>query len=311
MIREWVVQREPGLAMQRQPIPQTNYLEPDNVGGNDISELVASLRKLDLSDDHMSRVTSLLRSARSIEAIDQQHEPADPVPVTTLNTVTIFLAEEQEIFKTALLSCLADRPGLTIVGSSDDVSSESLVSAGLTLRPQVMFLGVKVLNPAIVETLELIREACPQMALVVLFSFSTDHAIKSLREFSMDTSVGRAYLPKHTIDSREQLAQIVHSVAQGRMIIDPSIMGRLFKSEQPLGQQLKDLSPKAMEVLHWLAKGYRNDIIAQRLSRDTKTIERHINNIYSTFEDDNQNDMHPRVRAALIYLKAAGRIVPD
>ncbi len=70
------------------------------------------------------------------------------------------------------------------------------------------------------------------------------------------------------------------------------------------------LSPKEMEVLGWLAKGYRNDTIAGLLSRDVKTVERHINNIYSKLQNDKSEGpdatMHPRVRAALMYLKAVG-----
>jgi DNA-binding NarL/FixJ family response regulator len=174
-----------------------------------------------------------------------------------------------------------------------------------------MCIGVKELRPATVETLVSVNEACPRMAMVLLFSVGNDQAMKSLREFSRAMSVGRAYLPKHTIDTTDQLEQVVHSVAQGMMIIDPSIMERLLKTQDSLGWQLKDLSPKALEVLHWLAKGYKNESIAQQLSRDTKTIERHINNIYSHFEDDEQQGMHPRVRAALLYLRAVGQITAD
>ena len=73
---------------------------------------------------------------------------------------------------------------------------------------------------------------------------------------------------------------------------------------------VQELSPKEMEVLGWLAKGYRNDTIAGLLSRDVKAVERHINNIYSKLQNNTPDNpdatMHPRVRAALMYLKAVG-----
>ena len=51
-------------------------------------------------------------------------------------------------------------------------------------------------------------------------------------------------------------------------------------------------------LLGWLAKGYRYDSVAGLLSRDVKTVERHINNIYSKLQNnkpDNPDDtMHPR-----------------
>ena len=67
-----------------------------------------------------------------------------------------------------------------------------------------------------------------------------------------------------------------------------------------------------MKVLGWLAKGYRNDTIAGLLSRDVKTVERHINNIYSKLQNNKPDNpdatMHPRVSAALMYLKSVGRL---
>ena len=68
-------------------------------------------------------------------------------------------------------------------------------------------------------------------------------------------------------------------------------------------------------MLGWLSRGYRNDTIAGLLSRDVKTIERHINNIYSKLSNDLLEDpvqsMHPRVRAVLMYLKATGLLSAD
>ena len=194
------------------------------------------------------------------------------------------------------------------MGSAQGVCSESLVSAALQLRPQVIVLGVKGLQPDTVETLERLHEACPDIALVLLFSFYSQPGIKCLREFSVEASVGRAYLPKHTIDTMDQLEQTVHLVAEGRVIIDPSVMEGLFKSEGSMGRSFKGLTPKGLEVLKWLAKGYRNEAIADTLSRDTKTVERHINNIYSALDTDSSDGMHPRVNAALMYLKAVGAI---
>ena len=75
-----------------------------------------------------------------------------------------------------------------------------------------------------------------------------------------------------------------------------------------MGRSFDGLTPKGLEVLKWLAKGYRNEAIADTLSRDTKTVERHINNIYSVLDTDSSDGMHPRVHAALMYLKAVGAI---
>ncbi len=62
-----------------------------------------------------------------------------------------------------------------------------------------------------------------------------------------------------------------------------------------------------MEVLSLMAKGYLNDTIADLLSRDVMTIERHINNIYSKLGLASGAN-HPRVHATTLYLKATEQI---
>ena len=202
-------------------------------------------------------------------------------------------------------SLLDHQPDISLAEITSDISSERLEEAAWTLNPDVMFLGVKTLKVTTVQTLELIREACPDMGLVLVFAFFDGQSIEALKKFSRNSSVGCAYLLKHTIDKGEQLTQVIRAVAEGRVVIDRIVMEQLISSGDSSIGPLRDLSPKALEILSLLAKGYRNDTIAEMLSRDVKTVERHINNIYSSLEDA-ADSMHPRVQAVLMDLKTKG-----
>ena len=237
-------------------------------------------------------------------------EPVRKSAVPGQKTVTIFLAEEQQILKDAYLSFFNGHQEIEVLGSSDDTSAESLVAAAKAFKPQAMLLGVKNVQKETVEKLDMLRQACPGVGVVLLFAFYDVQGIKALREFSKDTSSGCAYLLKHTVDTVEQLTQVIFSVVEGRIIIDPMVMEGLIKTGDANNNFLRELSPRELEVLSWMAKGYRNDTIADVLSRDVKTIERHINNIYSKLsserQDSQEESRHPRVQAALTYLKATG-----
>ena len=178
------------------------------------------------------------------------------------------------------------------------------------LEPNVVLVGVKTVQPSTVRTLQLLRDSCPQIAIVLLFYSHDADGIRALRDFSKDTSGGCAYLLKHTVDTVDQLTQVVRLVAEGRIIVDPTVMEGLHRTGDPRSSFLSGLSPKELEVLSWISKGYRNDTIADVLSRDVKTVERHINNIYSKLHNDkfeeDDGSQHPRVRAALAYLRATG-----
>ena len=295
----------------QQQLPQMPGRESYRGFENNNNGLIDYISTLGLGDDHISNINCLLLAAQNREVTELEHHPAYSTVRKEETTVSLFFAEEQEILRTTFLASLNDRPRLTLVGSSERISAESLILAALELRPQVLVLGVKGLQPATVEMLDMLREACPGIGLVLLFSFSSQQGMKCLREYSRETSVSCAYLPKHSIDTMEQLEQIVHWVAEGRVIIDPSIMEGLFRTEEATDEPLKGLTPKALEVLKWLAKGYRNEAIAETLSRDTKTVERHINNIYNTLDTHYSEGMHPRVHATLMYLKAVGMIAAE
>ncbi len=151
-----------------------------------------------------------------------------------------------------------------------------------------------------------VKEACPGgVGLVLLFASYDAKGMRVLREFSKEGSGGRAYLLKHNLDTPEQLAQVVFSVAEGRVIVDPVIMGELIDDTGRAGSLLFDLSRKELEVLSWMARGYGDHAIASVLCRDLKTVERQVADIYGKLGVDSAcGDC--RVSAALSYLKATG-----
>lgn len=270
------------------------------------------LKDLGIGEAQAKKLMSLLGSQRfredpdDIEELAPQHRREAPMA----KPLTLYMAEEQQILRSAYEAFFAEHSGIQVVGSSNDTSSESLIGAGMNLNPRIMLIGVKTLQPATVEVLDSVHERCPDSALILLSSFYEVPGIKSLREFLRGSSFGFAYLLKHTVDSVEQLTQVVHSVAEGRVTLDPTIMEGIINAGESHSAFLKELSPREIEVLGWMAKGYRNDTIAAVLGREPKTVERHINSIYSKL-DSILDSRHPRVYAVLLYLKAAGLTPPD
>lgn len=73
---------------------------------------------------------------------------------------------------------------------------------------------------------------------------------------------------------------------------------------------LTDLSPRELEVLGWMAEGYRNADIARELHLESSTVERHINNIYSKVRHLIE-DKHPRVWVVVLYLREQAKMEGD
>lgn len=219
----------------------------------------------------------------------------------------LYIAEEQQLLREAYQTFFIARPDMDVVGVTGDTSGDSLSKAAVTKKPDVMLLGIKILQPATVEKLEMIRESNRDVAIVLLSAYYDVKGITALRMFSRGAGTGCAYLMKHTIDTVQQLTQVVRSVAEGRVILDPTVMDGLIATGDAKATFLKDLTTRELEVLGWMAKGYRNATIAEVIFVDPKTVERHINNIYSKLGNCPES-MHPRVHAIMLYMRATGQL---
>ena len=221
------------------------------------------------------------------------------------NKVRLLIAEEQEILREAYQSFFSNHPSIEAINSSGDTDGEVLVGKARALSPDVILLGIGVLQPTQVEVLEMLGENCPEVAIVLLSASYDINSFNALRQLSRGASVGRAYLLKHTIDTVDQLTRVICSVAEGRIILDPAMMEGLIISAEPKAGFLKELTPRELEVLSWMAKGYRNHTIAEVLYLEPKTVERHINSIYSKLGDYPESK-HARVHAIMLYLRGMG-----
>ena len=157
-------------------------------------------------------------------------EHADAAASTRLR---LYIAEEQQILREAYQSFFLPHPGIEVVGTSGDTSPDALIGAAAALKPRVMLLGFKILKADTVARLDRVREANPDVGIVMLSASYDVKGIKGLREFSRGTSVGCAYLLKHAIDTVDQLTQVVMSVSEGRIILDPTVMDGLITSTDP------------------------------------------------------------------------------
>lgn len=172
-------------------------------------------------------------------------------------------------------------------------------------------MGVKVLQVNFVDRLETLRKKFPHAGIVLLSGYYDLRGIKRLRAFAKEASSGYAYLFKHSVDTMEQLAQVIRAVAQGLIILDPQIMWGVIESGGSKSVAfLMELTQRELEVLNWMAKGYQDRVIAKILCLEPRMLERHIYSIYGKLGPASRSK-HPRVNAIMLYLKATGQLPSD
>jgi len=216
--------------------------------------------------------------------------------------------EEQEIYTELYKSVFSARQSIRLLGISNSLHDIRLNREISRLSPSVLLLSAKRLDAAAIKELEQIRTEQPKLALVLLLVYYNTSDIEMLRKVAITGSGGMALFLKQSLDLVEQLHNIIIAAHQGQVILDPKLTTLLLmgKPEYPF---LKLLTNREMEILSLLAKGYSNASIARSLYIDLKTVEHHINNMYSKLKTGIDFDQkHPRVSAARLYLEAAGEL---
>ena len=85
-------------------------------------------------------------------------------------------------------------------------------------------------------------------------------------------------------------------------VVDLLVTARVGAPSSPLDR----LSPRELEVLAELAQGKNNAAVARSLVVSVRAVEKHINSQFAKLGLAEEDDVHRRVTAVLMYLSATG-----
>jgi len=229
------------------------------------------------------------------------------VEQTKSKMVRLYVVEEQEIYREVYKYIFHSRAPVELLQVSANGDVGALMQAVSDLCPDVVLLSTKRLGINIIEELEQIRTDYPEIGIVLLLVFYNAQDVDLLRRLAQKGEGGMALFLKQSLDHVEQLYSTIVAVSQGQVILDPPLAALMFagKPEHPF---LKQLTARELEVLSLLSQGYINSAIAEALYITIKTVEHHLNSMYSKLKADSDfDDGHPRVSAMRLYLKTMGQ----
>lgn len=170
----------------------------------------------------------------------------------------------------------------------------------------MLMLCPKKLEVSIIDELEQIRMDYPKIGIVLLLIHCGSQDIELLRRLALKGGGGMALFLKQSLDQIDQLSRTIVAVNQGQVILDPQLASFMFAGK-PKCPFLKQLTTRELEILSLLSQGYTNLAIANTLYIDIKTVEHHLNSLYSKLKADSDfSDKHLRVSAARLYLETMG-----
>lgn len=184
-----------------------------------------------------------------------------------MKKLRVFLAEDQTILRHSLKSLIENQPDLQVVGEAED--GESALRQVQVLRPDIVVMDVTMPRMDGVEATLAIKQACPEVAVLVLTVHENKNQIQRVLQAGAS-----GYIVKRS--AAEELIQALRAVAAKGVYLDPIVTLKLVGTPKPPIQTANNhqaLSEREAEVLRLIAFGYANKEIATQLNVSVKTVE--------------------------------------
>ena len=205
------------------------------------------------------------------------------------NPISVLLVDDHTLFRSGIRSLLQRHPEFNVVGEAAD-GFEGIKRA-LQLQPQVVLLDLNMPGMSGVETLQLMRQDCPDTAIIML-TVSED-----AEDLSVALKAGASgYLLKN-IDT-DYLTRAIRRAAAGETVVAEAMTAKLVAQLQsgaaaPVASELDKLTPREREILDCLARGESNKSIARNLELAESTVKIHVQNVLKKLK------LSSRVQAAV------------
>ncbi|MES9540843.1 MULTISPECIES: response regulator transcription factor [unclassified Actinomadura] len=196
------------------------------------------------------------------------------------DTARILVVDDQTVVREGLVLLLELLPGIEVAGACGD--GEQAVALVADLRPDVVLMDLRMPRMDGVEATRRIKEAHPEVGIVVLTTYADDESI-----FAALRAGARGYLTKDA--GADEIARAVAAVREGGSQLDPAVQRRLVEAvavgdapRRASGGRLPDgLTRREAEVLTLIAQGRSNAEIAGDLFISEATVKTHINNLFA------------------------------
>jgi DNA-binding NarL/FixJ family response regulator len=184
--------------------------------------------------------------------------------------IRVVIADDHGVVRGGLAQLLGTLDDVELVGAAAN-GTEAVAVCG-EQHPDVVLMDLEMPEMDGIEATRRIREAQPEVAVVILTSFSDRERI--LR--ALDAGAA-GYLLKDA--ESDELARSIRAAARGDAPLDPKAARELLRARAP-GSPLDLLSPREREVLVMVAEGLPNKVIARRLSISEKTVKAHLTSVF-------------------------------
>jgi DNA-binding NarL/FixJ family response regulator len=189
--------------------------------------------------------------------------------------IRVFLLDDHEVVRRGVAATLEAEGDIEIVGEAG--SAEQAIARIPAANPHVAVLDVRLPDSDGVTVCREIRSQLPQVACLMLTSFSDEEA---LFDAVMAGAAGYVLKQIHGTD----LVGAVRTVASGESLLDPHSTAQMLqrlRERTARKDPLANLSGQERQILELIGEGLTNRQIGERMFLAEKTVKNYVSNLFA------------------------------
>lgn len=212
---------------------------------------------------------------------------------TAPGPLRVLIVDDHPVFRDGLRLVLQSAPELCLVGEASN--GEDAVASVDAVRPDVVLMDLQMPGMNGIDATRAIVAAHPGTAVLVLTLVDEDASVMAALKAG-----ARGYLLKDA--SRNDIVSAVEAIRRNQLVLGSTVGRRVI--EQLAGPRrgpdpaFPHLTDREREVLDLMARGYGNQLIAQRLFLSDKTVRNHVSNIFNKLSVEDRPQAIVRAREA-------------
>ncbi len=179
--------------------------------------------------------------------------------------IRVLCVDDHPIVRKGIASLLANEQDMLLVAEA--ANGREAVDLYRALQPDVTLMDLRLPELDGIVATRLIRQEFPDARIIALTSYDGDQDIYQALEAGI-----RGYMLKEMVHT--EVLRAIRAVHAGKRLMPPEVAGKLSEFFPQIA-----LTPREVEVLSFVARGFANKDIADRLGTASGTIKMHVQNI--------------------------------